>query len=132
LEKAFECINAWGFTFKTIGFVWVKQNKKTTNTLFWGQGYYTRQNVELCLIATKGKPLPRQSKGVHQVIQLPVEDHSKKPQEFRDRINQMYGNVNVVELFARPNFNNKYDWTLVGNEITGNDITVDIENLKNL
>ena len=55
LEEALSVIKAWGFTYKTIAFVWVKQNKKS-DSLFWGMGYWTRCNAELCLLATKGSP----------------------------------------------------------------------------
>lgn len=46
LREAFSVIDAWGFTYKTVAFAWVKQNKKTSS-LFWGMGYWTRANVEL-------------------------------------------------------------------------------------
>ena len=41
LCEAFSVIDAWGFTYKTVAFAWVKQNKKTSS-LFWGMGYWTR------------------------------------------------------------------------------------------
>ena len=37
LLDALSVIKAWGFTYKTVAFAWVKQNKKT-NTLFWEIG----------------------------------------------------------------------------------------------
>jgi len=76
LKEAIEVIEAWGFTFKTIGFTWIKKNKKA-DSLFWGMGYWTRANAELCLLATKGNP-KRISAGVHQVIMTKIEEHSKK------------------------------------------------------
>ena len=36
--QAFEVIEAWGFQYKTVAFVWIKQNKKS-DSLFWGMGY---------------------------------------------------------------------------------------------
>lgn len=77
LREAFSVIDAWGFTYKTVAFAWVKQNKKTSS-LFWGMGYWTRANVELCLLATKGSP-KRHSANVHQVVFAPIAEHSKKP-----------------------------------------------------
>ena len=41
LNKQIELPIKWGFTYKTMGFVWVKENKKS-KSLFWGLGYYTR------------------------------------------------------------------------------------------
>jgi N6-adenosine-specific RNA methylase IME4 len=55
IQKALEVIAAWGFTYRTAGFVWVKQNKGGDG-LFMGMGNYTRANAELCLIATRGNP----------------------------------------------------------------------------
>ena len=76
LNEAFSLIESWGFAYKTVAFVWVKQNKKVPS-LFWGLGYWTRTNAEVCLLATRGKP-KRQSASVHQVILSPVEQHSIK------------------------------------------------------
>ena len=33
LQKSFEVIKAWGFEYKTVGFVWAKQNRKANNLL---------------------------------------------------------------------------------------------------
>ena len=38
LRESFEVIRSWGFTFKTVAFVWIKQNRKS-ESLFWGMGY---------------------------------------------------------------------------------------------
>jgi N6-adenosine-specific RNA methylase IME4 len=48
LPLALATIEAWGFTYKTCAFTWVKQNKKTPS-LFCGMGYYTRSTAEVCL-----------------------------------------------------------------------------------
>ena len=84
LREALEVIEAWGFTYKTVAFNWVKQNK-TGAGLFWGLGNWTRSNSEICLLAVKGKP-KRMSASVHSVILSPVQQHSRKPAETRDRI----------------------------------------------
>ena len=55
LEECFSVINTWGFTYKTVAFVWIKQNRKS-DSLFWGMGHWTRANAELCILATKGHP----------------------------------------------------------------------------
>lgn len=112
LWEAFSVIEAWGFTYKTIAFVWIKQNKKTPS-LFWGMGYWTRANAELCILATKGSPR-RQSAKVHQVIVSPVETHSKKPDITRDKIIELLGNLPRVELFARQATEG---WDVWGNEV---------------
>lgn len=88
LQEGLDVIKAWGFTYKTVAFVWVKQNKKA-DSLFWGMGYWTRSNVELCLLATKGKP-KRVDAGVHQVVISHIEEHSRKPLEVHRRIGNVF------------------------------------------
>jgi N6-adenosine-specific RNA methylase IME4 len=130
LKEAMEVAEAWGFTYKTAAFVWVKQNKKTPS-LFWGMGYYTRANAEACLLFTKGKPLKRINHDVHQVIMSPVMKHSAKPPEVRDRIVRLFGDIPRIELFARDIPEYHEGWRNVGIEITGRDINDDIEIIKN-
>lgn len=112
LKDCFEVLSAWGFIFKTIAFVWIKQNRKS-DSLFWGMGYWTRANAEFCILATKGSP-KRVAKDVHQVIISHIEEHSKKPNEARERIIRLMGDIPRVELFARQ----KPDgWDVWGNEV---------------
>ncbi len=112
LQDAFSVLNAWGFTYKTVAFVWIKQNRKKPS-LFWGLGHWTRANAELCLLATKGSP-KRESAAVHQVVVSPVEEHSKKPDEVRNRIITLMGDLPRVELFARTTVPG---WDVWGNEV---------------
>ena len=58
LQEGLEVIRRWGFTYKTCAFNWVKRNKKS-DSWFWGLGYWTRSNSEICLLATKGCPPPK-------------------------------------------------------------------------
>lgn len=51
---------------------------------------------------------------VHQVIESPVEEHSKKPEETRRRIVKLLGDVPRIELFARQR---SPGWDAWGNEI---------------
>jgi|TARA_R110002020_G_scaffold14486_8_gene51433 N6-adenosine-specific RNA methylase IME4 len=110
LPQSFRLLNAWGFQYKTVGYVWVKQNRKT-DSLFMGLGYHTRQNAELCLIGTRGKP-KRISKGVHQIIMAPRREHSRKPDEIYSRIEQLYPGP-YLELFSRTN---RDGWDSIGDE----------------
>lgn len=112
IREAFSVLDAWGFTYKTVAFVWVKQNRKTPS-LFWGLGYWTRANAEICLLATKGNP-KRQSAKVHQVIESPIEAHSKKPDIVRDKIVELVGDLPRIELFARQQ---TPGWDVWGNEV---------------
>lgn len=112
LVEGLKVLENWGFKYKTVAFVWIKQNKKTPS-LFWGLGFWTRANAEICILATKGKP-KRISAKVHQVIISPVEEHSKKPDETRKRIVELLGDIPRVELFARQKVNGWDSW---GNEV---------------
>ena len=90
----------------------VKKNKKA-DTYFTGLGYYTRSNAELCLIATKGT-IKRMSKSVKQVCDARIQEHSKKPDEIRDRITDLVGDLRRVELFARQETEG---WDCWGDEV---------------
>ncbi len=112
LHEALQVIKAWGFTYKTAAFVWIKRNRHGSG-IFWGMGFWTRANAEICLLATKGRP-KRQAKNIHQVIISPVEEHSKKPEEARRRIEALMGDVPKIELFARRT---SPGWDVWGNEV---------------
>ena len=112
LPEALRLIQAWGFVYKTVAFVWVKQNRKAL-TWFYGLGFWTRSNAEICLLATKGHP-KRQSAGIHQLVISPVEHHSKKPDEVREKIVALMGDVPQIELFARQQ---TPGWDVWGNEV---------------
>ena len=112
LKEGLKTIEEWGFTYKTCAFSWVKKNKKA-DTFFWGLGYWTRANNEICLLATKGKP-KRVSKRVHQIVATPIEKHSKKPSIVRDKIVELCGDLPRIELFAREKTKG---WDVWGNEV---------------
>ena len=38
IKEAFKVMEAWGFDYKTVGFVWVKKNIKS-NSNAWGMGF---------------------------------------------------------------------------------------------
>ena len=63
LPEALRLIRAWGFTYKSVAFVWLKKNKKA-DSWFYGLGFWTRANSEICLLATKGRP-KRQAADIH-------------------------------------------------------------------
>ena len=54
IKEAFKVMEAWGFEYKTCGFLWIKKNKKV-NSNAWGMGFYTRSNAEICLIGISKK-----------------------------------------------------------------------------
>lgn len=112
LPEALRVIEAWGFRFKTVAFVWIKKNK-IADSWFYGMGFWTRSNAEICLLATRGHP-KRADNSIHQLIVSPIEAHSKKPEEARDKIVALMGDVPRVELFARQT---SPGWRAWGNEV---------------
>lgn len=117
IDQALKVMSAWGFEYKTTAFVWVKKNKKT-DSYFWGMGAYTRANAEVCLLGISKNSKAQQlvkSHAVHQIIDAPIERHSKKPDIVRSKIVELFGDVSKVELFAREK---SEGWDVWGNEVT--------------
>lgn len=121
LPEAFEVINAWGFKYKTVAFVWSKRYKDGTPVA--NMGRWTMGNVEMCLLATKGSP-QRQTKNIRQLVEDYREEHSKKPDIIRNQIVELMGDIPRIELFARDNGNknlwgeNRMEgWDTFGNEV---------------
>ena len=107
LPQAIELMEAWGFKYKTVAFVWEKQK---TNP-----GYYTLSQCELCLVGVKGGiPSPRGSRKERQFLSAMRGRHSEKPAEIRERIKRMFPTQKKVELFSRAKPD---DWDVWGNEV---------------
>lgn len=118
LPDALQVMKSWGFTYKTVAFVWVKSNKKSNTDFFFGMGNWTRANAEIVLLGIKGKP-KRVSASVRQIIRVPIMRHSQKPNEVRDRIVALLGDIRRIELFARDR--------VVGWDVWGNEVKSDIK-----
>ncbi len=112
LREALQVIKAWGFEYKSVAFVWLKQNKSGQGW-FYGLGFWTRGNAEVCLLATKGHP-KRKSNRVHQFIISPLRRHSQKPDEARGKIIEFAGALPRIELFARKKTEG---WDVWGDEV---------------
>lgn len=97
LPQALEVMSAWGFTYKTVAFAWAKRTKHGKWHI--GTGYWTRANAELCLLGTRGRP-KRLSASVRMLVEAPVRQHSRKPNEVRAGIERLVAGP-YVELFAR-------------------------------
>ena len=122
LQNGLDVIKAWGFEYFGLGFEWIK--KTNTGKDFFGMGYWTRANSEVCLLATRGKLKPN-SHAVRQLVYAVRGKHSEKPAEVRDRIVELVGDLSRVELFARQKTSG---WDIWGNELE-NDIELQ-SNLK--
>ena len=106
-------MEVWGYEYKTVAFTWVKRNKKGIGW-FLGLGNYTRANAEICLLGTKGKGLPRMSHSVRQILDDRIRKHSQKPDATYARIEELFGEVSKVELFARER---REGWDSWGNQL---------------
>jgi N6-adenosine-specific RNA methylase IME4 len=103
LRVAFEVVEAWGFTYKTL-LTWVKDRM--------GTGDWLRGQTEHCLMAIRGKPaidLTNQTTVLHG----PLRQHSRKPEEFYALVESLCPG-SKVELFAR---HKRKGWVQHGNEI---------------
>ena len=110
IDQCIDVAKYWGFKLSTLGFVWYKRRANVGN--------YTMPGCELCLIFKKGKiPSDRvRNPGQQQFYAESISRHSRKPNEFRKRIETMYPESNKIELFAREKHDN---WDVWGNEIDG-------------
>ena len=127
LQEALNTISAWGFRYITCGFVWVKQNPSGKG-IYSGLGHWVNGNAELCLIGKKGTP-KRITKDVKQIVLSPRGRHSAKPNEVRERIIKLMGNLPRIELFARPDNQLNFDGktSLDGWDVWGNEVESDIK-----
>ena len=114
LHEMNDILKAWGFTYKTVAFTWMKIYKHTRNPVL-ACGYWTRSNAEICILATRGKDYPRRiSVGVSQMIVSEQRKHSQKPDEARIKIVELLGDLPRIELFARERVEG---WDAWGNEV---------------
>jgi len=114
LNKQIPIVEQWGFTYKTVGFHWVKTNKdKSKNLYFKTVGYLPRANNEICILATKGKP-KRIGTNVDRLVVADRREHSRKPDCVKDRIVELCGDLPRIELFARQKTEG---WDVWGNQV---------------
>lgn len=107
LVEALGVMEAWGFEYKT-QFVWdkIKHN----------MGHYNSVRHEILLIGVKGSCTPDVQKLHDSVQSIERTEHSKKPERFREIIDEIYTAGSRIELFARKSTDN---WSVWGNEIPG-------------
>ena len=110
LPQAMEVLEAWGFTYKTVGFYWTKRTK--SGLPFVGQGFWTRANPEQCWLATRGSP-KRAERNVRRWIDAPIREHSRKPDLAFARAERLGGAVPRLEMFGRQA---RGSWDVWGNE----------------
>ena len=113
LKEAIETIEAWGFKYITIAFVWEKKTKtgKTVANL----GAWTMKNYEICLLGTHGRMLKHKKvNNIYQKVEAERTKHSRKPEKVRQNIELLFGDLPRIELFARQRVDG---WDAWGNEV---------------
>jgi N6-adenosine-specific RNA methylase IME4 len=103
-----EVLDAWGFEYKSYGFVWMKVNDDGHPVM--GLGHATRQSAEVCLFAKRGRGVKRVSNSVRSGVISKRGSHSSKPMEVIRRIDMLYGNVPKLELFSREPYQGWDHW----------------------
>jgi site-specific DNA-methyltransferase (adenine-specific) len=122
LIDGLQVMEAWGYKYKTVAFCWVKTLK---NSYVSNLGRWTMGNMEICLLGTRGHP-QRIRKNIKQLVISERTIHSKKPDEVRNRIVQLMGDVSRIELFCRGDkekdmfgYDRLEGWDVFGNEVEG-------------
>lgn len=128
-------MGAWGYKYKTLGFLWLKLNRNNQAPWF-GIGTYAKSNCEACLLGIRGR-MEVKSNHVSQVIEQgvsvdPLIDgkadglildirgrHSAKPPQVKEKIVRLFGDLPRMELFARES---SHGFEAIGNAIDGRDI----------
>lgn len=128
IYEARSVLEAWGFRYKTIAFVWVKLGGTAPrgtepavaydgnlHRVHFGMGHYTRQQTELALLGVRGDGGHRpEDRAVPQLVFAPVGRHSEKPAEVHERLERLYPRARRLELFARRR---RRGWTCRGDEL---------------
>jgi N6-adenosine-specific RNA methylase IME4 len=108
LPQAFSVMEAWGFQFKTAGH-WVKRTKH--GKLAFGTGFILRCAGEPFLIGTRGKP--KTTRVVRSVVEGPIREHSRKPDEAFVEAERLMPEAKRIELFSRQA---RDGWDVWGNQ----------------
>ena len=115
-------MKAWGFKPSSLAFTWAKLKRsfdvnqlRTLPTLagafHTGLGLTTRKACEFVVLGRRPKSM-RVAKNVRELILAPVRQHSRKPDEFYDRV-RAYCEGPYLELFARES---RPGWSTWGDE----------------
>jgi N6-adenosine-specific RNA methylase IME4 len=108
LDQAVAVMQAWGITYKT-ELVWRKVTRN--GKVRMGCGFWARSMHESILLGTVGKPskftLPSYFDGIRR-------EHSRKPEEFYQMINQRAPGLRRADVFAREK---REGWDCWGDEV---------------
>ena len=123
IKEAIETIEAWGFKYITIAFIWEK--KTITGKTVHNLGAWTMKNYEICLFGTRGTMLKyKKVNNIPQKVEALRRKHSQKPKRVRENIELLFGDLPRIELFAREKTSG---WDVWGNEV---DSDIDLSEAK--
>lgn len=107
LEQALQVMRAWGFEYRT-EFVWAKDKQ--------GTGYWARNQHEVMMVCVRGHPpAPAPGRQYSSLQYAHVTEHSEKPAQFYEIIDDMFPSADKLEMFARGT--PRAGWDAVGNEV---------------
>jgi|TARA_Y100000034_G_scaffold6889_1_gene7612 N6-adenosine-specific RNA methylase IME4 len=113
LSACWPVIEAWGFTYKT-SIVWDK--------VAHNFGHYVSVRHEFLLICTRGSCTPDNPTPMPDsvVSERRSDEHSEKPESFRQLVEQLYPIGRRLELFGRAS---TAGWTVYGNQLSDDDLS---------
>lgn len=120
MARSVAVMEAWGFQYVTVAFVWRKMCRTDDTRERMGTGYWTRATCEFVLLGRRGQGVSKwvRDHGVRQAFEGPVREHSRKPDEFWGQVERLFGDVyqglEKLELFARES---RPGWRAWGNEV---------------
>lgn len=118
MGEAIDLLRAWGLYYRCVAYIWIKTAKD--GHVIEGQGVrpsFVKQLDEFVIVGStqpEGRTLPLLTESQGQNIFAPRPDgvHSRKPDEARWRIEELYGDIPRIELFARCRFPGWDAWGL--------------------
>jgi N6-adenosine-specific RNA methylase IME4 len=122
LDLAILTLRRWGLHYRGVAFNWIKVHRKTGLPMHGGHGIKattTKPHSELVLCASRkkpnsGRPMPLANECVGQLVFAPRREASRKPDEVKDRIEELYPFASRLEMFAREE---TYGWDSWGYEV---------------
>lgn len=106
IPSALSVMEAWGFQYRGMGYVWVKTT--LAGKVIAGMGVrpsFTKPTSEYLLVGStnrRGRTFPLASESQPQVVLHPRLAHSEKPEVFRELIDGLFApSLDKIELFAR-------------------------------
>lgn len=109
LPQAFDCMKAWGFTYKS-NMVWRKVTESGKSRM--GTGYWARSMHEQVLIGSLGKP--RKFSAFPSIFDGVAREHSRKPEQYYRLVEKHTSGLRRADVFSRES---RPDWAAFGSEV---------------